>query len=263
MIPYFQESSVSGVSTVIWVNFDYAPAAGELPYIYYGNSGASSGTDGSSTFITFDGFERGNNGDAIDGSWSIIQGTPTISTAQKYSGTRSAKFAGAATYPYAYIPGTAVASNKAFQIRTYGLVHFGPYVLSGNDPAAYLAGFNVAETGHVASIGGASLGTVTGATVWHLWEMKNYNFTAHTFDLWLDGVSFATGIAMTASGFNAVGLENTDTTVGHDVYYDNAIVRNYVSLEPILGPWGAEENPPFAGGKLTGIGNKMVALGMI
>ena len=87
------------------------------------------------------------------------------------------------------------------------------------------------------------MGTVTGATVWHLWEMKNYNFTAHTFDLWLDGVSFATGIAMTASGFNAVGLENTDTTVGHDVYYDNAIVRNYVSLEPILGPWGARGEP--------------------
>ena len=53
----------------VWIEFDSIGTGATTFYMYYGNAGASSYSSGADTFILFDDFERGSNGDPIGGDW--------------------------------------------------------------------------------------------------------------------------------------------------------------------------------------------------
>ena len=141
-------------------------------------------------------FERGGNGDPIGGAWLIAQGTPQITTAQSVSGTRSGMLAGGTTYPNAYIS-PAARNSKALRIQTYGFCNNGPFIQWGNSAGTYLAGFYI-STSTIYDRNGNNIGSIGGASSWHVWDLQNMNFTSHTFDLYLDGTLVKSGAAMAA-----------------------------------------------------------------
>jgi hypothetical protein len=57
-LDYWIESSVSGTSAVVWVEFDSIPASPSTAsfYINYGNASATAGSNGGNTFVFFDDF---------------------------------------------------------------------------------------------------------------------------------------------------------------------------------------------------------------
>ena len=60
-ISYYIESTIASASSTVWVEIPSLPASDDTYiYMYYGNAGASSGSDGSNTFAFFDDFEDDN-----------------------------------------------------------------------------------------------------------------------------------------------------------------------------------------------------------
>jgi len=61
--------------------------------------------------------------------------------------------------------------------------------------------------------------------VWYFVELKNINFTTHTYDFWVDGASKATGVTMF---YNGPSVHYLDFYVGNpavNAYFDGIIVR--------------------------------------
>lgn len=56
-LSYWMDSYIADTSAVFWVNVTSAPAGDSTIYMYYGNSGVSSTSNGTNTFIFFDDFE--------------------------------------------------------------------------------------------------------------------------------------------------------------------------------------------------------------
>ena len=94
---------VSGEYAVGWVELGSVGTSATNIFIYYGNASATSISNGTNTFILFDNFERGNDGGTIGGAWTEYTDHVHISTDHAFSGTRSAKWVGAAGYPEAYL----------------------------------------------------------------------------------------------------------------------------------------------------------------
>ena len=104
LIDYFIES-ISGATpnqlATIWVQ---NTAAGDATgCMYYGKAGAAAVSNGTNTFIVFDDFERGVDGDTVGGSWTEVTAHIHISTEKEYTGiaanTRSMKLIGGAGNP--------------------------------------------------------------------------------------------------------------------------------------------------------------------
>ena len=71
-LDYWVERVIASTDCYVWVEVDSIPTTGASIYIYYGNAGASSNTDGDDTFLLFDDF----NDDAIDwNKWVWQNGT--------------------------------------------------------------------------------------------------------------------------------------------------------------------------------------------
>lgn len=73
---YYIESKTDSVSAVVSVRVDSLPAAGKVFYMYYGNNGASSLSNGDSTFPIFDHFDDGS----VGAEWTVVNpdGNQTI-----------------------------------------------------------------------------------------------------------------------------------------------------------------------------------------
>jgi hypothetical protein len=255
---------VSGISAIVTVNFDYVPAGSELPYIYYNNPAASDVSSGPSTFIAFDDMERGVDGNAIGGAWTVVTGAVNIATAQHYSGTRSAKWLGAAANPEATLPVTN--DGIAIQYRIYQAAVRQFYLFHGNGTKNVHVLIDPTTNSHFYTYDTAyhDTGQLMGTGAWHKVEIRNFNWNAAVYDLLYDDRLIANGVSMQtgATATNKLDLNEYPGTVGMDTYIDDVIVRNFISPEPMFGTWGAEETL-LIGGKATGIGNKMVAAGMI
>ena len=83
LLDYWMEKVNAGVNATVWVEFDTISTSGTDFYIYYGNSSASSASNGSATFIIFDDLESGS---VNTGIWDIKQsyGSVGIKTDKKY-----------------------------------------------------------------------------------------------------------------------------------------------------------------------------------
>jgi hypothetical protein len=246
-LDYWLESKTDGVVAGEWVEFDPIPISPGTAnfYIYYGNGAAISGSDGAATFIVFDDFERGVNGDPVGGAWVGVGGSIIISTEQAYGGTRSGKWVAGGTHPTGYIPVTHSA-NIAIRTRLY------KRAAAVNSPDFY-HGDTVKRTNtyitnaqHIYyNNGGAhDTGILITADTWQLLEFKNYNWVAHTYEIYLNNGLVKANTPMEAVALNdLMGVFGNDGTAGHDFYLDNILARNWCSPEPTWGTWGSEEVP--------------------
>jgi hypothetical protein len=219
-------------------------------YMYYGHADAAAASDGATTFIVFDDFERGSNGDTVGGSWTEDVAHVHISTDQDmgnvagYFGTRAMKLVGnTSTQPRASIPVTA-SNNIAINYRYYKEDLMGLVMQHGDGSGAYDASvwFSPAEDVQVWDGAGWVDSTVNCfKDVWGNIDIHKFNWTNGTMDITVAGAT-ATGrdITYSSAGDDNVVRFYGDTTTDRDVWIDNFFVHNYTTNAPTWGSFGAE-----------------------
>ena len=250
VLDYWIES-ISGSTpnqlATIWIEFNSIGTSATTFYMYYGNSTATAYSNISDTFIKGDDFEWGANSDNMSTSggsitWSVPNGSATISTAQKYGGTRSARLNYGAAQPQLNASVTAT-DDTALSIRGYitsDNAYFHALIWGDATKRSYIW---IDTNRHIYYYDTATrdTGSIVTNNVWFSLEIRNVNFTAGTYDLWFNGSAIKTGAAM------AAGTEYTN--IVHFVsyngagygYIDNFIVRQYLATEPAWGSWGSAE----------------------
>jgi len=239
LLDYWIES-VSGTTpnqvATIWIEFDSIGTGATTFYMYYGNSAASAVSSGASTFMAFDDIERGNNGDAIGGSWTVTAGASTISTTQKYGGTRSQSQGANSETRFPVTNSASIAIRWRCwkgNAATWQLIH-------GNGTKnAYVYLDNVEN---IQTYDGSlhDTGVNISADTWALLEVRNCNFSAGTFDLYHNDTLAVAGAAMWANGsYSNIFRSSSSDAVS---YTDDLLVRQFLATEPAWGAWGGAEN---------------------
>lgn len=156
----------------------------------------------------FDNFEWGSDeaplsddGGAID--WSIVAaGTSKveIDTAQHYTGTRSARFYSDGTNPSrAYFTQPAISSTQviSFALRKDDATYF---VLWHGNGTKYIR-VNIADNEDIQYYDGSnhSTGSSVSIDTWHVISIRNVNWAAGTYDIYLDGILIQSDAAMATS----------------------------------------------------------------
>lgn len=195
---------------------------------------------GSGTLSLGDDFEWGADGDHVHDSgggvtWTTGSSPPTISTDHAVSGTRSVELDAGATAQAMSTPLTA-GGGYWLSLRFYkeDLCTVGCFVLHGNGTKRIRVGGTTSEliywydTSGIQYAGGGYHFT---ADAWHLMEIRSINWSAATFDIWVDGVAIATGCGMenSVNNANTIGSQTEDATAGagHNFYVDDWRVYLY------------------------------------
>ncbi len=251
LLDYWIKSSNSS-SAYMWVEFDSIGTGVTTFYMYYGKADASAVSNGANTFIVFDDFERGNDGDAVGGDWTVASGLVTISTAQHYgNGTRCMKVRrNGTTQAKATIGMTAGDSIYAIDIDIYkdNTSYFCPNIVHGaaskitqvygdaDEDIEYYDGSSYVDTGLNMPVGS-----------WTTMTLKAMNFTAGTYQIEMDGYSAVNAnMRSLATYANLISLFSGNNVSDEYYYVDNFKVRNWRATEPAWGSWGTEEyNPPL------------------
>jgi hypothetical protein len=250
LLDYWIESKTDGNNAVVWVEVDVIPAHPNdgTVYVYYGNAGAAAVSSGANTFLFFDDFERGVNGDTIGGSWTESTAHVHISTEQDigdvagYTGTRSAKWVGGG-YPTAYISYVA-GSGYALRYRLYKeTADTGIYQSHGN--GSNRVSICLTETEVIYYYSGGSLnstGDSMAADTWTLFEANNINFGAATYDIWYNGANVMVGATMQADAITTNQHRFQGSfTANEDAWIDDQIIRKWTTNEPTWDACGSEE----------------------
>jgi parallel beta-helix repeat protein len=235
----WMESYIASTSAVVYVETD-TPANGVDGdiFVYYGNSSASSAWSDANTFPAFfDGYE-----DALAGDWTTLAGTVDYNNAeQKYTDSQSMKLG----------PNGSASQTHATYLHSTNVLDFRFFIKDSGDMVAFQHGNGVKQiyTQWENSRGFGYYDTGwhwTGAIsegVWQHIEFRNINWTAYTYDVWLNGASIVTGCAMYTNAGNDDYLF-LYTSPNDEVYIDNAMSRKYAANPPTY-VFGSEESPPL------------------
>jgi hypothetical protein len=256
LLDYWIES-VSGTTpnqlATVWVEFDSIGTGATTFYMYYGNAEASSLSSGKNTFILFDDFEWGSNGDNLNTganiTWTTAYGT-SISTAQKWSGTRSGRVPQHASRALMSCD-LAQSDNVAWRTRVYRATantYVPVNIYGGSAKRIY---WDTQTGGAIRYYDGSykSAGGTLAAATWTLLEFRNINFAAGTYDIWKDDSVIKSGATMHSDGGQngKLYILGDDVGSGDDVFWDNFLVRHFRATEPAWGSWGSEEAPGGGG----------------
>ncbi|MFA6358678.1 MAG: DUF2341 domain-containing protein, partial [Candidatus Omnitrophota bacterium] len=236
----------------IWIEFNSIGTGDTTFYMYYGKADATAVSNGASTFIKYDDFERGSNGDEVGGAWTVEFDHAHISTdfdigdVAGYFGTRALKMQGltGATSASATIPLTAASGEYAISARVYkeNAAIVGP-LTHGNGTKRLAVQFYSDEKIKYYNGSWTDTGaTITAADTWGKLEVKNIDFSAGTFDIYYNDALVKSGAEMhtSAAQENIVRVQGQNAT-DYDSWVDNFIVRNWRAVEPAWGAWGEEE----------------------
>jgi len=227
----------------IWIEFDAIGTTDTTFCMYYGNTAAPAVSSGADTFIVFDDFERGSDGDTIGGSWTEVVAHVHISTEQKYGGSRGAKILGSSSGDaQATIP-VAASDNIAMQMRVYkeDLAAFIP-ISYGNGSKRPIVRISTSEKVEYHN-GTSYIDTGASFASWDVLEIRNIVFATGKFDIAVNGTTVKSGADMYSdNASNGVNRINGYSVSGEDSWIDNFIVRNWRSTEPAWGSWSAEQN---------------------
>jgi len=241
---YHWAEDLTASPVVYWVKVTDSLESGTVPiYVYCGKSGGNSSYySGPNTFIQFDDFERDGNGDAIGGSWTIIQGDADISTEQAYSDTRSGKIID--NDPVTAITRVLTAGTTyAIRFRLYKETLADFYFSHGDGTERLVV--KVPADEDIDYYNGASQDT--GANLapddWELIELTDINHATPKFDIWQNDSKIKDDADMYANSAvtNLVQINQAVASTGGDFYIDNFIVRKWAAIEPTHGAWGEWE----------------------
>lgn len=262
LLSIWREEYTNGGDATFWVELDSVPNGNTNFYMYYGNAAASypylatDAAHGVATFIHFDDFERGVNGDEVGGDWTETLGTVEISTTKDigdvagYYGTRSAGFPNDGAEARLQRNLTA-SDNIAIDFTFYKEDGSDWYDYHGDGDHRMTVWYeNTAAGGDIQyydDVGWNDTGTNVTADQWEFVEYADFDWTADTYDIWHNGVKIQNDASTRTDGggaytdifwFRAIELGGSDA-----VYADNFYVRNYRDgSEPTVSSWGSEEN---------------------
>ena len=226
----FWFDDINTANTKIWVNVPNVAANGtETIYIHYGNSAATTATNGVNTFEAFDDFEAPLAG------WTFSGGTWTNST---FLGENVLECTNLATGS-----GLAALLNSSLGINDY-IVEMkyasgvdgamgGPF-FEHNDFSNY-NGYHLMTGSDVTMIAtitggsanyGQSQAFVSVPNQWYDWKVVR-NGTANTIDIYLDNLLQNSNATVFTDGVGAWAYGSSNS-----VYYDNLFVRKYTAIEP-------------------------------
>jgi len=242
----FYIESITGTTpnqlATVWVEFDSIGTSDTTFYMYYGKADAAAASSGADTFIGFDDFERGSDGDAIGGIWTADASDGVISIDHAFGGTRSAKILGTSSDWTNEIKASVTASGDiAIQFRFWkeNASHFNVY--HGNGSKYSILRY---EADGDIIVDDTDTGVNCLEDQWDFAEYRNYDFSSGTFDVYYTGGDLAKSGALLSTGTsstNVIQFYDRASGVGNDTYIDNFIVRNYRATEPAFGAWGSEE----------------------
>lgn len=238
LLDYWIESSSSSTASV-WIKFDSIPATvGATFYIYYGNSSATSLSNGDNTFVFFDHFDT------------------TFNTPTKWTGdvSKASVASSILTYDgdggnYSIIGNISTPSGKSFALRTYANIQTAYRALissSGDNGGAGVYCLNeLSPKTNFFTRNGGNEGW--GASNWTLdaWKIfdviTNYNVNSRLFE---NGVERSGSPRTTDKSTNtgkAFVYSNRQSGSEYPILIDWILLRNYDANEPTWGSWGTEE----------------------
>lgn len=223
----------------VWVQNNSDPDT--TLYMYYGNAGASSASSGANTFIVYDDFERGNDGDPIGGDWTIDAGDIDISDEQAYSGTRSGKWIGGATKPDGYIT-VANSEDIAIRFELYRVQYAQVYMYhgQGSKNAAPLVYYEDSIEYYYNDWSVQDTGQDDTHSQWDRLELNDFDWSGYTYDIIYDGGSIADDAVMLNNTINDIFYIHGENAATYNFYIDNFIVRKWASTEPSFA-FGSEQ----------------------
>jgi hypothetical protein len=238
--------SVSGTTpnqlATIWVKFDSIGTGATTFYMYYGNADAPAVSSGANTFIVFDDFERGSNGDTIGGAWTEDTAHVHISTEQAYAGTRSAKIVGG-TDAVATISVTPSADiSIQWRARKEDTADMAVVHNDGGSRAQAYWGTDetykyYSSSSSYTAFSPSPISPTKDA--WHLFEMNDFNWTTNTADWWVDGTKCGNDSSQYSDAFQANKFWIRGASAGGgSTFFDHFLIRNWRAIEPAWGLWG-------------------------
>jgi hypothetical protein len=238
IIPHYRDTVVDSGGTKLAI-VAIKNTTETTAYMYYGKADASDSSSGTDTFGTFDNFERGNDGDAIGGNWTIVTGDVDISTDHAFSGTRCMKLIGGATVPDVTIPQTA---GTAYAIRFRLWKEDASQFYFRHGDGTERINFRIDADEDIETYNGAYQDTGHNLTAgqWELIELTDINHSTPKYDLWLNGSKIADDADTweNAAYSNVIGFtgNNVATT---ESYIDDLIVYKW-SVTPQSFAFGNE-----------------------
>lgn len=246
LLDYWIESK-SGTTpnqlATVWIEFDSIGTSATTFYMYYGNASASAASNGGDTFLVFDDLEYGEDGGTLTGAVTQRQNTAKISTDHAFSGTRCCKVYGmdGSKNSVAHAAHTAGDNDSELRVRAWK---------EGNTRAGIGMGKNNysvsvrIETNEVVTCypNSTNLGTMP-ADQWVEFVVNAINYTAKTYNLYMNGNLLKSGAAMESSIYanNVATFAALYCGSGNDFYVDNVLIRNWRATEPAWGSWGSQE----------------------
>lgn len=271
LLDYFMEEKTNSSKASFWVEIASIPASPSSTtiYMYYGNSGASTTSDGEATFLEFEGFE---------GTSDFTSGTATMANeAGGINGTNRGKVTDAVTsnrVKYQAANQYTVAGHY-FEGWVQYPVHDGVGAdnLSGG---IFFGGQNSGVNGYQVVIDGRTAVTPQiredGGTTAGNRSNGNYQTTNATWYFMrgymsgsdLKGEMYIDTYAASTLGSSTRSSETTYTTgytgiwaTHNNAYFDNIRVRKKAATEPTFGSWGSETQYTSVNTTVTTVGNQI------
>lgn len=236
------------------VEIDSVATSDTLVKCWYGNSSATSESSGANTFVIYKDFESGADGtsiDVADEDWTIVTGTVEIDTAQKYSGSASARVACGSADASASIvlaEASGVYSIRSVFRKTNSASYVFPCTGYGGASKRVAVRIKSDETIEYVNSGGTAVDTGADCAVdsWVSLEINNIDFSAGTYDIYYNDALIKSGAEMHTYSAHQDTIRiwgSSSGGAGNDFWIDNFVVRNWRSTPPEWqgDGWSAEQ----------------------
>lgn len=220
-------------------------------YYYCGNTTATTTSNGTSTFTSFDDFEWGNDGDNVTDSgggldWTWVAGDCQISDdTVGFSGNHELKLVVGADSECSIVSDfdSGYALRLRFRKTSTGTIHvfhgndseYAHVRLSADEDVDYYPGCSVTDTTKDCSY-----------NTWELLELNDFDLTAPSYDIILNGI-LAVNDGDTCDDGYAVDTVNLRTFNNASSYIDDVIVHKWTDNTPVLDGWEWEGEEPLDG----------------
>jgi len=250
LLNYWLESGCNTASTKIWVKVPSIPAnSSKTIFVYYGNPGATSLSNGDATFDFFDDFLgtslNTNKWQVINsgsGTYSLSNGEITIASTGDWWGTsdNAIYIISSTSFPYNYIAETRVTGNsydnyqRIFGLRASSNTNSRMFVFLADGNASHITHVYRDSDGASANWYGENTGVLRPSFPFIL-KFVRVGDTVYGYV----NDSLANSRTVANWGLNYVALTDTHSTSNSNKF-DWIRVRKYTSQEPITSV-GAEE----------------------
>jgi len=239
LLPYWIESYVAGVSAKVWVKVSADISSAPVTiYLYYGNPGSSSASDGKDTFLVFDDF---NSGTSLNSTiWSVGAGSWSVSGG-KATGSNSGNMI---FYTQGSYQDARVRLNGTCNSGADDLDLLGRYQDSSNWYDLYTTYYYTSNNIYVEKQIGGSFSFISSAKSDNLGSRGTY----HIRDFEVAGSHLQGTVDDLSSAF----VSATDTSISNygkwgvrgwsagSISIDWIFISKYVQTEPTQGSWSSE-----------------------